>query len=258
MLAVSGSPGSPSYSGRIYISRNGGTNWTPATSLRESWTTVCCSDEGTVFLTGAYGGGIYGSFDAGVHWTTTGAPFTNWLSLVCSSNSSTVLASSIETISGGAVWISTNSGASWSVGPTSQESRFSIACSPDGSMLVAGMRGGPILSSSDRGAAWSASNTPFGDWSAVTIFAAENRTIAARNFGTVYASPALPVLFIGFSDEIEVAWPASLSNFKLQRAAEINDNEWMDFTDESVTVGGLKELRSPLNRSRSYWRLKSR
>src|SRR5271165_1367137 len=86
-------------------------------------------------------------------WIPTSAPSANWESIVCSSNGARLAA----VIYQGAIYTSSNSGASWNSSSAPAQPWVSIAGSADGSQLIAAaLYTGVIYRSADFGSTWSA------------------------------------------------------------------------------------------------------
>jgi len=85
----------------------------------------------------------------------------------------------------GSIHVSTNSGAIWfnsiSIGGY-------VACSADGTKLVAAVDGGLIYTSPDSGITWITNNMPSKNWNSVASSADGNKLIAAVNPGLIYTS----------------------------------------------------------------------
>jgi hypothetical protein len=120
-------------------------------------------------------------------WVQTSAPVTNWSSVVCSADGVKLAAVTI----GGALFTSTNSGATWiqsTNAPTTNTSIFAsgaprIASSADGSELLAANYGGGIYRSLDSGATWTQTSAPSNNWLGIVCSADGNKlTAMAQNF----------------------------------------------------------------------------
>jgi|GEM_PF-1619226 len=110
-------------------------------------------------------------------WTTSSAPVENWVS-VASSADGNKLAALVE--NGGAVYTSTNAGATWTLSsPANAAIRGSaIACSADGSIIyaagftdVSGSLAGQIYRSADSGATWTLTGAPYKSWTSIACSA---------------------------------------------------------------------------------------
>jgi hypothetical protein len=117
------------------------------------WSGVASSADGTHLVAVVGGqtttGPIYTSTNSGLTWISNNAPQLGWVA-VCSSADGTKLAASVN---GGRIW--TNSGTTWNQAPTANDfyRSSSIACSANGSDLVA--LDGTIYISTNAGKMWS-------------------------------------------------------------------------------------------------------
>jgi photosystem II stability/assembly factor-like uncharacterized protein len=113
---------------------------------------VASSADGTKLVAVVNSGQIYTSTDAGVNWTARDSS-RSW-SDVASSADGTRLVATVDSGAGGAIYVSTNSGATWSLTSANTGVRwFSVASSADGLKLVA--NGGlTVYTSSDGGTNW--------------------------------------------------------------------------------------------------------
>ena len=145
-------------SGNLYTSTDSGASWTARESSRD-WTAVASSSDGSKLVAVGYNGEVYTSSNSGVSWTSRTASGANRLRAACCSSDGTKMA-----IAGGIsgvesnIFTSTDSGATW----TSRDSARAwagIACSSDGSKLVASVEGGQLYVSSDYGVTWAAKDS---------------------------------------------------------------------------------------------------
>ena len=145
-------------SGNLYTSTDSGASWTARDSSRD-WTAVASSSDGSKLVAVGYNGEVYTSSNSGVSWTSRTASGADRLRAACCSSDGTKMA-----IAGGIsgaesnIFTSTDSGATW----TSRDSARAwagIACSSDGSKLVASVEGGQLYVSSDYGVTWAAKDS---------------------------------------------------------------------------------------------------
>ena len=123
-------------------------------------------------------------------WTPTAAPSQNWLSVVSSADGTKLAAAGWY----GWLYVSTNSGASWTMTATATNSSepyrpwSGLATSADGSHLAAVANSSPIFISTNYGLTWSA-HGPVVTWAAVASSANGNKLAAADyNMGRIYTS----------------------------------------------------------------------
>ena len=155
--------------GYIYMSADSGATWTQQTGPQRSWTSVASSSDGTKLVAmtndGFTGGYIYTSSDSGVTWTQTTAPLQPWWSVASSSDGTKLVAAAddgdCESCSGigGYIYMSADSGATWTQTTAPPQYWWSVASSSDGTKLVAVSNAffsgvGSIYTSSDSGTTW--------------------------------------------------------------------------------------------------------
>jgi len=138
--------------GLIYTSANSGSTWTRTSAPSSSWSSVASSADGTKLAAAASfdyvnPGGIYTSTDSGATWTQS-STLTNLQSFVAvaSSADGTTLAAAGAAYDYGffggpatalTVCRSTNSGATWTSTISPLAGGTSVACSAEGSFMVA-------------------------------------------------------------------------------------------------------------------------
>jgi hypothetical protein len=151
-------------------------------------------------------------------WTLTSAPFTNWTSVASSADGSHLVASAYggPSKSGsvpGAIFISTNSGASWAMSSSGTYwlNWVSVASSADGTKLfAAGVPAGdvhfpiPLNVSTNGGAGWRDTEGCAGIWQSVAtsgdgskIFAAGPPFFISMDSGASWTQPSLGYLLCG-------------------------------------------------------------
>jgi len=128
-------------------------------------------------------------------WTQTPAPpIHNWDSLAASADGTKLVAVANDSGTGGPIFTSTNSGATWEptsapVGPWE-----SVACSADGTQLVVAGGGGSqtlaaIYRSTNSGATWTQTTAPSNNWASVASSADGTKLVAADSLGQrIYTS----------------------------------------------------------------------
>ena len=131
-------------------------------------------------------------------WTQISAPVGGWVAVASSADGAKLVAVSMEPM--GAVYTSTNSGATWMGADLPSAYWGAVACSADGTKLVAAQAAdadgnpGSIYTSSDGGATWSVSGAPSDWWASVAASADGGRLIGAAGdigigtAGLVYTS----------------------------------------------------------------------
>jgi hypothetical protein len=137
---------------------------------------------GQSILASSFKGGIglvWNSRDSARAWTG-----------VASSSDGAKLAAVINSTTLAAIYLSTNSGASWATPPVSPSKRFhAITSSADGERLLAAIEGDLLLMSTDAGQNWTPRNTPGNrTWTGVGSSADGTNLVAVAATGQLYTS----------------------------------------------------------------------
>ena len=140
---------------------------------------IIAQNTNQIILAGNLASGVGQAWEAG-------GPLAFWTA-VASSADGTKLAA---TINGNQIYVSTNSGATWTArGPTGQ-SWSSVASSADGTKLVATIGNnvsttGPIYTSTDSGTTWTSQNSGSGSRTWVSVASsADGKRLVAANYNT--------------------------------------------------------------------------
>jgi hypothetical protein len=158
-------------------------------------------------------------------WTATSAPTNYWNAIACSADGRMAVA--VATLvspyySNSSVYISTNSGATWT--PRLIFSNViwgAVASSADGTKLVAaangviGVVGAPMYSSSDSGMTWALNGAPLENWSSIASSADGTRlaaTIGFPNLGGIYTSTNSGATWVQTSAPVQTNWAAIASS----------------------------------------------
>ena len=272
----------------IYRSTDSGSTWGRTSAPSNQWTALASSVDGMKLVASSapedhwdgtnYSyigeGAIYVSLDAGATWMRTSCPSNHWASVASSADGTKLVAAanSFPTagplFGAGPLYVSTNSGVTWT--PTSAPSNgwFSVASSSDGVNLVA-TANGQVHTSADSGATWRLANTPAvnGLWRAAAS-SADGSSIVALGDGAISflhsPPPAPPVppsprlLVERTGANIGVSWLMPSTRFVLQQSAELPSANWadvptsptLDFTNLHYRVTLTPSL------SKSFYRLK--
>jgi hypothetical protein len=199
--------------GPIYTSADSGVTWTATKAPRDFWTSVASSADGTRLTAGNWRKPIYTSVDSGASWIESDSP--SWFLSVASSNDGTKLfgaSTYIYTLTPADGWLALDSPfySPWK----------SVACSADGSRLIAGsvtwgtttidpdgnamppvLVHGSVWTSADSGATWQFQNVPLGEWYCVSSSADGSRLVAmggglaytSEDSGTNWTKVSVPV-----------------------------------------------------------------
>ena len=231
VLAAKGIYGSAD-GGLLFVSTNGGAAWTQTSAPTQYWSGVACSADGikmvatsgnAAFLGKTTAGGIFISTNAGATWTHTSAPTNNWTSVASSADGAKLVAAYGGLLPGspyyatGAIYTSTDSGATWTPSSAPTMNWLQVVSSADGTKLAAltGVLEDRINSlwiSTNSGAAWTAAWTvPFGAPPTAMAMSADGTSLVAASGsfvaanGSIYllegAAPAMsPPQILGITD----------------------------------------------------------
>ncbi len=250
--------------GPLSISTNAGATWANAGVPDDVWTSVTCSSNGMVIVA-ASGGTIYTTTNCGLTWATPDTPAESWSSVACSSDGTQQIAVSIGSGGGygqsvlggdGAIFLSTNSGVSWLQTSAPKDYWESIACSKDGTVLVAAAEeitpATTLWISMDSGATWTSNLLQD---ARVTVASSGHgaKLTAAFNYGGIYTWQWQPALNIGLSNQdIALSWPLSGIQTILQQNPILGTTNW---TDVPVS-NGVSQVVMPVSPGGSFYRLR--
>ena len=176
--------------GKIYVSSNGGVDWTAQADDR-IWNDVASSAMGDflVAVSGSTTGRVFTSSDSGVSWEEQpGSPVGEWQSVACSANGKRVVAA----LRNGPLYTSSDNGVTWTQ-RASTRIWASVASSDDGLKLVAASETpAGILTSTDGGKHWLTEDDSLG-WSATAMSADGSLVAGAVRNGGIYVRNVMPV-----------------------------------------------------------------
>jgi hypothetical protein len=130
---------------------------------------------------------IIGNFSgfANSPWLPSSAPVLNWAAIASSSDGTKMVAAPVTAAKN--LYISIDSGKTWSVSGSVSAAWQAVASSADGTKLVAARSGDFIYTSTNSGAAWISRFGP-GAWSSLASSADGVRLVAVMNPGGIYVS----------------------------------------------------------------------
>ena len=172
----------------VYTSTNSGMIFTQSANGPDNVTSLASSADGTK-LAVASTCDIYTSADSGVNWVDqTESGCRSWSSIASSADGTKLVAVANGTypVSGGWIYTSTDSGATWTPRDSIRNWQ-SVASSSNGNNLVAAVYNGSIYTSTDSGTNWTARDTSR-TWQAVTSSADGTKLAAAVFNGPIYTS----------------------------------------------------------------------
>jgi hypothetical protein len=263
-----------SSSGRIYMSANSGATWQQTTLPPNAWSSVTSSSDGTKSVAASYysgdgriaDGSMYTSTNSGATWTQT-AWSDNW-SCVASSADGATLVAATSWNGGGLIYVSGDGGTTWALASAPTNALSSLACSADGTKLVAAADGA-VYVSTNSGAAWALSDAPAGPWQAVASSADGGNILAVASGGpiaTLQAPPDLPLppqpmLSIGMPGAgLGLAWLVPSTSFVLQQSSDLSSTNWQDVTNHpTLNFNNLhSEVRLTPPSANTFYRLKQK
>ena len=203
-----------SASGGVYTSPDSGVTWSFHALTPDAQYYIASSAGGMKLAAVGYGGisgSMFISADAGNTWALPVAPSGFWLSNIWSSvafsaDGTKLVAAAEASTTGpggsfqpGPIYISTNSGVSWS--PTQAPSNvwYSVASSADGTVLAAAAYAGPsqvggtglIYTSVDSGTTWTPANPPSNYWNSIAVSADGTNLVATSLFDQSALNPGV-------------------------------------------------------------------
>jgi hypothetical protein len=177
---------------------------------------------------------VYTSPDSGATWTSNSLPAGQWTSIASSADGSKLVAAACSSNinygdGNGSIYISTNSGTTWTLNATGQRWGF-VASSADGSKLVALIGGGV------------------------------SQGMIEVPYGGIYTSQTTPSPRLNLTPattNLTLAWTVPSTNFVMQQSADLTS--WTNMTNPPIL--NLTNLQnevtlSPSNRS-GFYRLKT-
>lgn len=251
-----------------------GATWTGISTASALWTSFACSADGTKLVAGSfYYNEILRSTDSGITWLPIGP--TNalqWGPVACSADgctiaatinvSSTVYSNGNYVNVGGPIYTSTNSGATWTLASLPWCNWQAVACSVDGTKLVAAPDQGPLYTSCDSGATWQASDVQSTSWKSVAMSADGGKMLAAEDGGGIWTAQTVPSpqLSLAMSEtKLLLSWTVPSINFVVQQNGGLTSAGWITLTNQpTLDFSNLNdEVCLPLSSSNSFFRLVS-
>jgi hypothetical protein len=194
-------------------------------NIRQSWSAVASSADGSHLAAAVNGGLIYISTNSGTTWFATSAPSTNWSALVMSADGSQLTAA----VNGGLIYSSTDSGASWVAANVPVSNWRAVATSADGAEMVAVVHGGVLYTE----------QSPLG---------ATPHTMA------IAMVPALQIQVA--NGNVVLSWAAGATNVVLQQSSNIMGTVWGDLPTTPVVTNGQNQVTLPMSTGNCLYRLK--
>jgi hypothetical protein len=199
--------------GLIYRSTNSGTSWYATSAPSDNWKSIACSSDGTRLVAAVdisvntNAGLIYVSTNSGSTWmqTRTGNGFTSVASsadgarlvaadpCACLWNGFECIGFCCCTLDNQQIYVSTNSGATWTASGAPAARWQSVVSSADGLTLAAAytftFSPGGVSLSQDGGANWATAGLDGHSWTAISCSADGQRLVAASLNGQLTTLP---------------------------------------------------------------------
>ncbi len=136
------------------------------------------------------------------------------------------------------IFVSTNSGTTWTPTVTPSAHWILVAASADGKKLAAIQQdNGQIYTSTNSGLAWETNNVPSTNWNAIVSSADGNRLMTVTASGQIYSmfSTPSPVLNIAASSNgLLLSWTVPSTSFVLQQNFNLASRSWSIVTNAPV------------------------
>lgn len=219
--------------GQICVSTNSGATWQPTyNASSNAWASVASSADGSkvVAVSEVYwvgGGSIFTSTDSGMTWTSNNVPNMAWTSVASSADGKRLVAV------GGPAYVSSDSGATWSLDPWTLEyfggDLLTVASSADGCKLLGICGGGPYSS---------AGYAP--------VF-------------TAYTTPSPQLNLVSLTTNLLLSWIIPSTTFLPQQSSDLTATNWSTVTNQPMlNLTNLQnQVTLPLPSGNSFYRLKS-
>lgn len=244
----------------IYISTNAGLSWATLNAPGFFLGHYACSADGNSIIGADIHFGLYVSSDAGLTWRHTDAPTTNfWFALTMSADGRNMIAGAIydNTISSSNSFIysSSNSGTNWSVTGLARKRWQTIACSDDGTKLVAGTFPGFLYTSIDSGTNWTVTRAPSANWSHVASSADGTQLVAGQYPGSIFIYRPT-ALDIGMADgNLTISWPTNVPGFILQQSTDVTSANWFNVPATPIITNSQYLVILPISEGGGLFRL---
>jgi photosystem II stability/assembly factor-like uncharacterized protein len=261
-------------SGRIYTSTDAGASWNTSNVPALSWSGIALSADGLRLAAVFVSGIIYLSTNGGAVWMTNNTGAIRLNAVVSSADGNRLAAANIDgqvalSTNGGASWSSTNLpiglasfalsadgtrlmagsggnggplltspdfGATWVTSNVPRRVWASVACSADGSTMLAACFPS-LYTSTNGGATWTSNSAPFLSWRGAAC-SADGGVMAAGGFpGTLYYTRGIPAprLSGAVSDGgLLLSWTLPSTNFVLRQNQNLGANNWTAVSNTPV------------------------
>jgi photosystem II stability/assembly factor-like uncharacterized protein len=251
--------------GTVYTSTNAGADWVSNNVPNEPWAAVATSADGTKLVAIAQANGIFISTNGGATWgKAAGIPDYYWKYLTFSADGSRLMVLSPDSLQGtlpGPMYMSTDSGATWTSNNVSSQAWLAVASSADGERLIATASLGGVFTSTDGGSTWISNNVPNADFSYLASSADGGRlaTIDPSQGAILgWDSTPAPDLHISATNGLSfLSWVVPSTNFVLQQTPALFGQKWISMTNKpKLNLTTLRnELTMPSPKTNVFFRL---
>jgi hypothetical protein len=263
--------------GLIYTSTNSGITVTPTTAPTNNWTSVASSADGTKLVAVAWPitlnvpCSMYLSTNSGATWMPANEPNSNWVAVASSADGNKLVAASavgsgpLALASPGAVYTSTNAGATWVLTPLPNGDGWSgVASSADGNRLVAVGQGRVvgIYTSTNSGKTWLTNNVPNETWYGAASSADGSKLVAIVPGYGIYTLHSIPTPRLNLTPSptnLTLGWTVPSTNFVLQQNSDLTTTNWSVVTNPPVlNLTNLQnQVTLPSPAGSGFYRLKT-
>jgi len=244
----------------VATSTNAGASWTTNSSPGLELYRVACSADATKIAAVDVNNDVFTSVDFGNSWKLTSAPNSYYWTCIASSADGIKLFTGssygmLDNSTNAVIYTSANSGNQWMISGAPLQPWVSLACSDDGSKLVAGTWPGYLYLSTDSGTNWTVTRAPVSDWTCVASSADGTTLIAGQNPGSLYIwkPTALSISIAGAN--LEISWPTNQPNFILQEKNTLGSSTWVNVTNLPIVTNALYQTILPAGNDSQMFRL---
>jgi hypothetical protein len=158
------------------------------------------------------------------------------------------------------IWLSQDSGATWTQTGLPNASWPSIASSADGTKLVAVTYGSGIYTSTDSGNTWISNNVPTNSWRSVATSADGGKLAAVTDSGGIWTLQTTPIPQMTLTPgngNLTLSWIIPSTNFVLQQNLDLTISNWTDVTNIPVLdlMNLQNEVTLPATNGSAFYRL---
>jgi len=163
-------------------------SWTQSYQGNFPWTAVATSSDGTIIWAALTNGPIWLSTNSGTGWNTVRWNNPSYTTGLACSQDATIIAAATGFFAPGLIYISTDFGTNWPASSAPVESWTCIACSANGSNMVAAATNGVVELSTNTGTNWSPCNVPVEYWISAAMSADGSQIAIVATNGPICVS----------------------------------------------------------------------